>query len=248
MSFLLLNICEYQFMPILVLDLDETVFVIKSHAENIDSIHAMSSDIAGATACYDSIVYKTSVNIINPEQISELINAACTKYDGVIILTAGFWDPSIRELLEEYLDLSEETAAKFKNCRFHSVLTDSKLFNIDPMKLRDMDKYTRLQMLINHYPELKELFLVLLDDHPMHVNSVLNASDNTMIGAVLATTDTAEQDFYQHTLAALEQGKKQETLLKNKENKPDDANRFFKHRKLDSAPLNVPNDVFSPPA
>lgn len=78
-------------MPILVLDLDETVFVAKSRHGHIHPNHSKSPDIVGATA--GSL--KFTVNIINPAKLSELINTACISYDGVLILTSGAWDPRV---------------------------------------------------------------------------------------------------------------------------------------------------------
>ena len=223
-------------MPVLVLDLDETVFVATDRQNRIHPNHSKSPDIVGAIAG----VYKFTVNIINPEQLSELINTACIIYDGVIILTSGAWQPSVRDLLVPYLNLTLEAATRFKNCRFHSSSTDSKLFNIDGSIIHQMDKYTRLKLIVTHYADLKKQKLVLFDDSLKHRHAILRAPDNTMIGTVLAATNKPEQDFYQRALNELAKAKQQENRLKDAEYfyaHLDQGNHFFRHKKPYGATL-----------
>ncbi|MDR3442885.1 MAG: hypothetical protein P4L65_07690 [Legionella sp.] len=223
-------------MPVLVLDLDETVFVTKERHGHIHPNHSKSPDIVGAIAG----AYKLTVNIINPEQLSVLINTACIIYDGVLILTSGAWEPSVCALLIPYLNLTLEAATQFKNCRFHSSSTDSELFNINGSILHQMDKYARLKMIVNYYADLKKQKLVLLDDSKKHRNAILRAPDNTMIAAVLAATDRPEQDFYQKTLSVLARAKQQENRLKDAEYfyaRLEQENLFFRQKKPYGATL-----------
>ncbi len=217
-------------MPFLILDLDLTVIVGDQYVEHIHRMHLLSNQFKSKRGPV------TNCHIINPKKIADLIETAYTHYDGVIILTSGYWDKGIRTLLARKLDLSEKTGKKLEQCRIHSPITDSKLFNLDPEKIRFMKKNTRLKMIIKSCPELSKKCFTVLDDSLLHINSFKH---NKRVQAVLATTNGPDDGFYKTAADAMEACLDQEAnMITNKKRtaSPERVlaqNHFFKRPKIE---------------
>lgn len=202
-------------MPILALDLDLTTLVNFNDLRFMNKSHSLSAQTyQSALVGPDDQSILIDFYIINPEKLAKLIEEACTKYDGVIILTAGDWSPGVAYILAKALSLSETARQKLCDSRrFHSPEIDSHIFGIEYLELRHMNKCSRLQMIIERNPELKDKHLVLVDDNSGHVQSCLVNAHQINVNAVLAQ----DAGFYDKALAALAAGVEKENKLDGKE-------------------------------
>lgn len=199
-------------MPYLVLDLDETALVVTQHRDQIAPSHCLSTHQAIGEFFWKDNVVHCKFNVINPQQLSELIEHACQKYDGVLILTAGLWLPSVRTRLATLLDLTNRTTYLLENCIFHSPLVDEKLLNASVEELRYMNKKTRLEKIRANNPKLQDKHFVILDNEPFHIESFMGVEWAT---PVLATTNKDAMDYYSMALKALEHGAGSEKFPRN---------------------------------
>lgn len=174
-------------MPTLILDLDETVIVAKKRIKNQNFLLSENSYLATCSGT------QTQIYIINPPKISQLIEKACTKYDGIILFTSGFWSEDIRKVLANALDLSPESKKKVKHCQYFSPYTESLTSDFDAETLRNMPKGRRFTLILASQPELSAKNFVLLDDNAIHINSFSNHPNVT---AILATPGETNQAFY----------------------------------------------------
>lgn len=210
-------------MAYLVLDLDLTTFVTTDDAQHIDDkTHTLSDNEYIGTSFDGNCKY--NLRIINPKEIAQLITAAYTKHDGLLILTSGAWDATIREVLANALDLCELIKEKVRACRFHSIVTDVHYFKLSGLgvdlhqkdylqklleKVRYLDKNTRLDAIIRYNQELSSKHFVMLDDNIGQIKSFMD-TDN--VDAVLATTrkPDADKKFYTRAINALDYAKARE--------------------------------------
>lgn len=215
-------------MAYLVLDLDLTSIVAaRTDLVHVnETVHQLSEEIQ-ATAKDGKQTF--AINIINPEELADLIQTAFTQHDGVMILTSGAWDPSLRDVLANNLNLTESVKNKLRTCLYHSVLTDMDYFEPEDENstteqlyeaVRHLDKNSRLEEIILNNPLLSSKYFVMLDDSPEHVASFQN---NKKVEAVLATTTKyikADKTFYEKAKVALSNAKQleenQTTIKKNK--------------------------------
>jgi hypothetical protein len=192
-------------MAYLVLDLDLTTFIanIKGESEPEDEINpyqTLTPIGTNGTLCGGKV--KAHLRLINQKELSSLIEKACTKHDGLIILTAGLWDTSIRNILADYLDLSEKAANLVRDCYFHSPLTDQPLHKLAIQETKHMPKSKRLEKIIEYRPELRGKRFVTLDDDEDHTEAFKTMFNQTM--SVLATPHLADKDYYKKAETFLE--------------------------------------------
>ena len=222
-------------MPYLVLDLDKTTFVVCSDKQEIHVNHELSPNILKGELTLGQNTVLRDLQIINLEDLSKLIDAACTDYDGIIILTSGFWTRDILAVIEPQLNISPQSRVKLKQSYFHSPTTDAELFHFDPMIVYKMDKNIRLNRIIATNPALNGKHFVVLDDNSRQVRSF---ASEPHVKAVLATTAKPEKLFYQQAILTLAQAKEEEklklegrTTVDAEENVPNQ--RFFKRRRVE---------------
>lgn len=157
-------------MPLLILDLDETVILDQNSTVTVDPSHTLSNILYKIDEPNGCTYY---FRIINEKEIASLIEFAYRKGDGVMILTSGCWSDKIRVILAAALNLSPSTREKFMNCRFHSATTDTKLINLPIEYIQYMSKSERLNHIIKCNPDLKGMKFVLLDDNTRHCLSFM---------------------------------------------------------------------------
>lgn len=216
-------------MPYLVLDLDKTTFVVCTEKQEIHATHELSPNILQGSLTLEQNTVTRDLQLINPEELSTLIDAACTDYDGIIILTAGFWTKDILEIIEPQLNISPQSREKLRQSYFHSPATDAELFQLAPMVVYKMDKNIRLNRIIATNPALNGKHFVVLDDNSRQVRSFGNTP---RVNAILATTDKPEKFFYQQAISALAQAKEEE-LRELTTDTADASPRFFKRRRVE---------------
>lgn len=201
-------------MPILALDLDLTTLVNFNDLRLMNKSHSLSAQTYQSALVGADQSILIDFYIINPEKLAKLIEEACTKYDGVIILTAGDWSPGVVYVLANALNLSEAVRQKLCDSRhFHSPEIDSRIFGVERLIIRKMDKCSRLKLLTEHTPELKDKHIILVDDNPGHVHSCRVNAPKINVNAVWAK----DAGFYDLALAALASGVEKETKLDGKE-------------------------------
>jgi len=145
-------------MVMLVLDLDETVFVTSDHVDVID-FEAHQPGKAWIKAELDTYDKGAYILLINPEKLSDLIEHACTKHDGVLFLTAGFWNQkSIISILIEHLDLSQATCDQLQNAHFFTPFNTHDHFDgsLDSRSIQKLTKNNRLTKAAERHPRLKQ--------------------------------------------------------------------------------------------
>lgn len=194
-------------MAYLLLDLDLTAIKAAVYPSNsVHDFHTLSSEHFNATVFNENLSF--DIYIINPDDLSKLIETAFRDHDGVIILTAGAWDKTMRNILADNLNLTQESKQKLRECRFHSVLTDVEYFNgLDIETIRGITKNHRLDKIITAYPELSSNYYAALDDDLRQINS-LNTHPNVI--PIHATTHIADKTFYDLAAFALDKAKSRE--------------------------------------
>jgi hypothetical protein len=209
-------------VAILVLDLDLTTFVTALDKDAVRPEHDLSEPL-NVTASNGQ--FTSQVHVINRKELSALIKTAYKEHDGVMFLTSGLWDASLRKKLADYLDLTEETKIKLSQCYFHSSLTDATYWDQPTENIRYMVKNYRLKGIMDMHPELKEKGMVLVDDSPIHLDACASIP---YVRTVLATTDTeGGKAFYSQAEKALHSLK----LLENQSAAMGSHvyNKFFSH-------------------
>jgi len=200
-------------MVYLVLDLDLTTFVrIPDELDLVDQFHELSNEIQLGGYCQELPFSHTTIQIINPVELSNLIETAYNQYDGVIILTSGAWPLSIRNMLADHLDLTDETAEKLSNCRFHNYKTDQHYFNNNSLETYNALKSVRLARIIGNTPELTNCHFVVLDDRTDHIESLQRFR---RIEPIHATTYQASKAYYDVAAEALEKCKQSKAIEKS---------------------------------
>lgn len=182
-------------MAYLVLDLDRTTFVTIEQVADIHPAHDLSDKIY--------VNSQTVIRIINPQLLKNTLEIICEQHEGIIILTNGCWPREIIDIIATHLQLSPASAAKFRQCHFHSLATDWHLFpaGMALEQLQCLTKDIRLQTIIALYPQLQNKKMVALDDTLTQI-AALQTMPN--VRAICATTDKPEKNFYSEVLAALE--------------------------------------------
>ncbi|MFT4058000.1 MAG: NIF family HAD-type phosphatase [Legionella sp.] len=183
-------------MPYLVLDLDETIFVIEEHKQFIHQSQELSSLFMIFTHSTMFPAY-----VINRQKLSLLIQEAFDEYDGVIILTAGSWPVSILQDIAPQLILSEENKRRFVASPFFSPEVEADFGDFPAATIKHQSKDIRLLNIRHYNSEFRNALFVLLDDNPVHINACCDAPH---VIAIQATTETSETEFYEHAKKALE--------------------------------------------
>ena len=176
--------------PVLVLDLDLTAIVCDpKDMDCIDhSFHTLSSNLLTAKAAQ----FMFQIRIINPPELSDLIQQTLDAGGDILILTSGLWDGGIRDVLADHLDLSEFASQKLRQCYFHSVLTDLEFLKVCCLFKLGSHKRHSIGKVIELRPELRGRPMIALDDAPRHIDSYKRLK---YVTAVHATTDTPEKCF-----------------------------------------------------
>lgn len=187
-------------MAILVLDLDLTAIVPINLCKKVHLAQTLSSTTYEAK-CQDKYI---TIKILNPIELADLIEYAYQHHDGVMILTSGRWDQSIRTVLAKALDLSDYVRNKLVRCPIYTAITDGDRFFLKYSSLQYMNKHSRLELIKAHSPSLRYAEFVVLDDHFFHVDSFENKDK---VRTVLATTDTPHKTFYHEAKNKLQQFK-----------------------------------------
>lgn len=208
-------------MVILILDLDLTSIATESDSKHLNPIHTRSNH--GLSYTFNLVTGSQTVafEIINPIELSRLIETACQQYDGVMILTSGYWTRTIIGKISDYLDLSDDAAKKFVCSALHSSLTDYRYFlsdkveNIDRVRFtKTLSKKIRLEKIIEANPKLKDAYFVFVDDNTQHINELKN---HPRVTPILATAYTADKTFYAKAHEALAEAYKKEQQLKEQQ-------------------------------
>jgi len=207
-------------MPILVLDLDLTVFFHKADARELHEAHAqdLSDPIEVEGHIIDSPhTAKMAVRLINRTLLSNMLERAVTQHQAdIMFLTSGAWvEQSVKDMLQLYLDISEQTTEKIQSAKFLSTHTCRERFPDMRVKLNKLSKSVRLNKFIEHYPQFANRHFVMVDDNLDHIESFKNDKHVT---AVYASTDTEEMDFYDEAIRQIEQAKECEKSRVTQEN------------------------------
>ncbi|MDP3268580.1 MAG: hypothetical protein Q8M40_05965 [Legionella sp.] len=203
-------------MAYLILDLDLTVFTTVSQLELIDKMHQLTRVPKGAHLIQSE---PEDIYIINFEEIKSLIEYACTEHEGIIILTAGFWDEkSIKTLLIQDLKL-DAIADKIMLCPFLAPHTtqdhyrmnfQTNFFSISTSDIYKLPKSMRFDYFKRANPKFADAYGVMVDDSRVHINSF---KDDETVKGILATTvlntdpDDAipSKEFYKLAKSALDE-------------------------------------------
>lgn len=207
-------------MSYLILDLDETTFVkdCPYRMARIDAQHHNLSE----TFMVSMFNSQIPIKLINPKELSDLIEYVCLNHEGVIILTRGCWHPNVLNELAVKLILSEPAREKFKKSLFHSAATDNSYFGTDPKTAGMIDKDTRLEKIIQHNAALKGKKFVALDDSNSQLIAFQRRTEQDVF-TIQATTLRAQapefteyKSFYENTKFALAQISKLEKPVEAK--------------------------------
>lgn len=177
-------------MPKVALDLDSTVFVnIKQYDSVNFDLHNHNGVWISAKVKRGSLEKLFPIVIINPEKLSALIEYAYSNHDGIMILTAGFWDEiSIKNILTTHLDLSDKTCEKVNKCDFLTPGNTTHHFpDLTLTDIQYLPKNERLNKYIKLRPDLKDTHFVLVDDSMEHVKSC-DDDENDHFTAIYAST------------------------------------------------------------
>jgi len=190
-------------MTLLALDLDGTCINIVEPAESNPLILAEGTVVSEPLpATIEARTYGTlnrvamwvKIVIINPIELARIINAAYTEDDcsGVVFFTSGDWLPSIRIILADNLELSDDVRSQLKNCPFHNPTIDSKLITqfyqnneitssdtstsikpiqFDKYTIQTMNKAVRWRHLAKIIPEYASWNVILFDDRDDYTDS-----------------------------------------------------------------------------
>jgi hypothetical protein len=198
-------------MPKLILDLDKTTLAIGSDAHEIDSFHKLEK-IDSETQRKINKIIKGEVSIINPKELTWLIELAYRQYDGLMILTSGCcWTKDhIIQLFRKNLELLPATARRLEELEFHSPNTDLLYFREYPLNTKKeyhdaanniarLTKDERLRRIFKSNPTM-DMRYVMIDDSHTHYES-LKSMDN--VTPILATTNYDDKYFYNDAENAL---------------------------------------------
>tara|TARA_B110000879_G_scaffold211012_1_gene302440 strand:- start:224 stop:1024 length:801 start_codon:yes stop_codon:yes gene_type:complete len=194
-------------MPKLILDLDLTVFATERDAEQLHDSHKLSRTVVAQLGSNEPLV-QHDIKLINPDALSVLIETACMDYDGIIILTAGCWHESVRDLLVEHLELSDPASEILRNCLFLSALTCRENFpDLDVREISYMMKSTRFSKYLEKDESLRSQHFVFVDDNENHI---LSFAHSRQVLPIYAATSQEGIFFYQQAIEALAIAKAQE--------------------------------------
>lgn len=196
----------------LIVDLDLTLICSEPDEVVLDrSVHTLypANIIAEMDVAVNGQRLAFPISIINPVETSDLIETACTEYDGIIFLTAGCWsEHSIKAILKDNLNVSESTQAKIDQGYYlNPINTQGDFFGLNWQEIAQLVKRERFRRFCLRTPELKDKHFVALDDSTDHVDS-FNAHER--VRAVLATTNQSSKAFYQEAVNALARAKRKE--------------------------------------
>ena len=217
-------------MAYLILDLDETVMQARGSKTFVNPCHLSQKSFIwrqSITGCDIrdpklSDIINVKLDILNPDQLSQLISIAINQHDGIIILTSGLWSSGILEPLAEQLELAPHIKQRFvKSLFFSPVIEEQYWKGIHTIKdiRHELTKNDRLNQIINHPEHITTLgrsYFVLLDNDRRHVDSF---KENPRATAIHATTDSEDNSFYFLTLRELElkrQSEEKEVLSETK--------------------------------
>lgn len=206
-------------MTYFVLDVDQTILVSGRGKKFIHEEQNLGRDLV--VPLLESNVI---INIINPQDFSNVLNKA--EYEGIFILTSGFWDSRaillVAEELEKNFGLTSDAATKLKEAPIFAPWTETGLyinflhylkFTFEPDMLNQivtiikdtakavqmMPKQERLEKIIQCL-KLTQKEFVILDDNAFHIDSFDGIAKIT---AIKATTYSANREFYSEVIDAL---------------------------------------------
>lgn len=203
-------------MVILLLDLDLTAIATKADSVLVNPVHTLSNH--GLSHTFNLAIGTQTIpfELINPEHLSQLIETACKDYDGVMILTSGYWPKSILIQLAAHLDITDETEKKFVDSIFHSAITDHHHFLSNEYSAVDRIRHTktvskklRLDKIIECNPKLINAHFVFVDDNVKHINDF---KGHERVTPVLATTQSTDKTFYSKAQDALAEARKKQAV------------------------------------
>lgn len=177
-------------MPILILDLDLTVW---STLEDLSHLHL--SHHLSVSQKVNLGEEEHNVFLINPAELKALIESACNDHDGIILFTSGTWHESVRTVIADALELSENASKKVKECRFLSPLTCQENFPDNSLdEIRHLPKNTRFERYLLDNSELSDSFFVFLDNNLDHIMSFATSDK---VRPILANTKELGIEFYE---------------------------------------------------
>lgn len=194
-------------MAYLVLDLDLTVWAISEDVAKVHSAHQLSDQTHPlTTTTTDTGTLEYAVRIINPHLLTVLIEHACLKHDGIVFLSAGYWDEKpVKTMLKATLNLSEKAKEKIEQAHFLTPFnTLSRFPELSLEEIKSLSKKDRLKNHVAQTPQLVNKRFVALDDRKKHTDSF---AQETHVIAIRATTKRESQTFYAEAMAALDRMK-----------------------------------------
>ena len=193
-------------MPYLVLDLEETTFVIDRDI-NLQQIHGKHTIWNRINATL-SQQFSCTIGIINPKQLLDLLKAASNS-DGLIVLTAGYWEKEVMidiiNAIDDQYKVPKKVRTMIQEALFYSPQEEEKKYKeskgltLYSQHIRLMSKSHRLQNIIN-MENLKGKEFVVLDNDYTHIKSFCEMKN---VVAIRATTDTYNKSFYKIAIDAL---------------------------------------------
>lgn len=193
----------------LILDLDLTVWASEKDLHKVHGFHQRTTESFPLSL---SCSKELKVALLNPDLLALLIEHACTQHDGVIFLSAGYWDEiPAKNLLLDKLRLSELAKEKLLNADFLTPMTTQDQFSdLSPLGIKSLLKNTRLNHHIQRNPHLAKKGFVFIDDRAKHISS---CDEDSKVIAIKATPKQASTSFYRDAIAALDRMKQQELTM-----------------------------------
>lgn len=176
-----------------VFDLDYTVFIAETLQDKIFKGAHQLGPIISIEHKFNDRSASVNVRIINPSELTKLIEHCCTKHDGLMFITSGRWSArSIKSLLIDHLNLSSETKQKIEQAVFMNPESDQKYFpGESKAAIAEKPKVERLTAFLQANPELHgNVHLVVIDDgYELHIKPINEHPDMTGIHATTHKTD-----------------------------------------------------------
>lgn len=175
------------------------------------SAHQLSDKTHPLTATSDTGTSDYAVSIINPHLLTGLIEHACLKHDGVIFMSAGYWDEvPVKSMLMATLNLSAQAKEKIQQADFLTPFNTASQFpELSQQEIKSLSKNDRLKKHVAHTPQLVNKRFVALDDRKKHIDSF---AQETHVIAIRATTNRESQSFYAEAMTALDRMKDLEAV------------------------------------
>lgn len=174
---------------ILLLDIDLVILTTENQLPHLSKEHSLSNEWISAKINYGAESKINQIMLINPIELAELIEYACTEHGGIMFLTSGFWTEfSIKKILQDHLDITSDTRKKIDEAIFLNPITNKKHFPyLSLAQIQYLPKNLRLMAFLNTRPDLRKgTHFIFVDDNEIHVNSFTGHSNVTPI---LATTN-----------------------------------------------------------